>query len=159
MKFPSNFTTLVIGISLIIIIVLVESANSLPSLGESSGYESLKIKLDESTDDSNPSLPIWQVSQANTSINKQCNLNGQLNDNNEHLTSTGTAGPFLTVVLGKLNNMISNSLYVNLHLTGLVSRLAVYSQPLLRTYLLDHSLVLQPDVPSLFQVISSWFSV
>jgi len=103
-------------------------------------------------------VPVWQVSDVisnDTNISKQYNLNGQLSDNNEQLSSAGTAGPFLTVVLGKLNNMVSNSLYVNLHLTGLISRLAVYSQPLLRTYLLDHSLVLQPDVPSLFQIIGS----
>lgn len=137
---------------------LSESANSLPSLGESSGYESLKIKVDEAIDESNASLPIWQISQAtvsDTNTSKQCNLNGQISDNSEQISSTGTAGPFLTVILGKLNNMVSNSLYVNLHLTGLISRLAVYSQPLLRTYLLDHSLVLQPDVPSLFQIIGS----
>lgn len=62
------------------------------------------------------------------------------------------AGPFLTLLLQKLNNYLSNSFYVNLHLTGLISRLAIFPQALLRTYLLDHSLVLQPDVPSLFQV-------
>lgn len=127
-------------------------SESLPSLGESSGYESLKIKLDDTIDEP----PVWQISQNDSCSNKHQNsFNGQLHESSEHLNSTSTAGPFLTIVLEKLNNMISNSLYVNLHLTGLISRLAVYSQPLLRTYLLDNSLVLQPDVPSLFQIIGS----
>ncbi|KAF5281102.1 hypothetical protein FQR65_LT02968 [Abscondita terminalis] len=131
---------------------LSESANSLPSLGESSGYESLKFKLDDSTEDT----PVWQISQNDSSSSKQNNFSsGQLHESSEQLGSACTAGPFLTTVLGKLNTMTSNSLYVNLHLTGLISRLAVYSQPLLRTYLLDSSLVLQPDVPSLFQIIGS----
>lgn len=130
---------------------LSDSPNSLPSLGESSGYESLKIKLDDTFDD----IPSWQISQYETGNNKHDSVNEQSNENGEQLCSSSTAGPFITIVLEKLNSMISNSLYVNLHLTGLISRLAVYSQPLLRTYLLDHSLVLQPDVPSLFQIIGS----
>lgn len=130
---------------------LSESPNSLPSLGESSGYESLKIKLDDAIED----LPSWQISQNETASNKPCNLNEHLNENGDQLCSSSTAGPFITVILDRLNTMISNTLYVNLHLTGLISRLAVYSQPLLRTYLLDHSLVLQPDVPSLFQIIGA----
>ncbi len=49
--------------------------------------------------------------------------------------------------------MLQNSLYVNLLLTGIISRLAQYSQPLLRSLLLNHSLVLETNVKSLFQVI------
>lgn len=117
---------------------------SLPSLGESSGYESLKIKLDE---------PIWQVSlHANEhnhvpKLTAVCPVEGG--------DASASAGPFLTLLMEKLKNVLSNSFYANLHLTGLISRLAAYSHPLLRAYLLDHSLVLQPNVPSLFQVLGS----
>jgi len=48
--------------------------------------------------------------------------------------------------------MLQNSLHVNLLLTGIISRLAHYSQPLLRSLLLNHSLVLETNVKSLFQV-------
>ena len=48
--------------------------------------------------------------------------------------------------------MMQNSLYVNLLLTGLVTRLACYPQPLLRSFLLNHTLVFQPTVKSLLQV-------
>ena len=61
-------------------------------------------------------------------------------------------GPFLDVILKKLEALMSNSLYVNLHLTGLISRLAVYPQPLLHSFMLNHSLVFQPSIRSLFQV-------
>ncbi|ELT88159.1 hypothetical protein CAPTEDRAFT_183880 [Capitella teleta] len=65
------------------------------------------------------------------------------------------AGPFLTTLLHKLECLMQNSLYVNLLLTGLMCRLACFSQPLLRSFLLNHSLVFQPSVKSLVQVLSS----
>lgn len=61
-------------------------------------------------------------------------------------------GPFLDLLLRQLENMMTNSLYLNLQLTGLITRLAAYSQPLLLSLLLNHSLVFQPSVKSLFQV-------
>ncbi|WAQ99642.1 F16A1-like protein [Mya arenaria] len=68
---------------------------------------------------------------------------------------TPNIGPFLTAVLLKLESMMQNTLPVNLMLTGLISRLAVYSQPLLRSFLLNHNLVFQPTVKSLVQVLTS----
>lgn len=129
---------------------LDDNPNSLPSLGESSGYESLKIKPEDIGDEKS-FLPVWQISQ-NTSTVEIKHCNGRISEDAVQLNSAGTAGPFLTTILEKLKNFLSNSFYTNLHLTGLISRLAVYPQPLLRTYLLDHSLVLQPNVPSLYQV-------
>lgn len=129
--------------------VLDDNPNSLPSLGESSGYESLKMK----PDDFDKEIPAWQVSNNSIKESKSYTSNGPLTDDATQLNSSGSAGPFLTTVLEKLKFFLSNSFYINLHLTGLISKLAVYPQPLLRTYLLDHSLVLQPNIPSLFQVI------
>ncbi len=47
---------------------------------------------------------------------------------------------------------MQNTLYVNLLLTAVITRLACYPQPLLRSFLLNHSLVFQPTVKSLIQV-------
>lgn len=63
-----------------------------------------------------------------------------------------SVGTFLDTVLKKLECMMENNVYVNLHLTGLISRLAIYPQPLLQSFLLNHSLVFQPSIKSLFQV-------
>ena len=62
------------------------------------------------------------------------------------------AGPFMSALLNKLELMVQNPLYVNLQLTGLLSRLACYPQPLLKSLLLSNSLVFQPSVKSLLQV-------
>ncbi|XP_076468429.1 FHF complex subunit HOOK-interacting protein 1B-like isoform X2 [Babylonia areolata] len=64
-------------------------------------------------------------------------------------------GPFLAAVFSRLEGMVQNSLYANLLLTGLVSRMAAFPQPLLRSFLLNVNLVFQPSVKSLVQVLSS----
>lgn len=63
-----------------------------------------------------------------------------------------SAGPFVSVLLSRLENMLSNSLHVNLLLTGILAQLAAYPQPLLRSFLLNTNLVFQPTVRSLYQV-------
>ncbi|XP_072352166.1 FHF complex subunit HOOK-interacting protein 1A [Scyliorhinus torazame] len=64
-------------------------------------------------------------------------------------------GPFISVLLSKLENMPENELHVNLLLTGIVSQLACYPQPLLRSFLLNTNMVFQPSVRSLYQVLAS----
>ncbi|GBM90498.1 FTS and Hook-interacting protein [Araneus ventricosus] len=68
---------------------------------------------------------------------------------------TPNIGPFLSIILTRLEMMMQNDVYTNLHLTGIISRLACYPQPLLRSFLLNPSLVFQPTVRSLFQVLGS----
>ncbi|XP_034430163.1 FTS and Hook-interacting protein homolog [Hippoglossus hippoglossus] len=64
-------------------------------------------------------------------------------------------GPFMVVLFAKLENMLQNSLYVNILLTGIVAQLACYPQPLLRSFLLNTNMVFQPSVKSLIQVLGS----
>ncbi|XP_051565339.1 FHF complex subunit HOOK interacting protein 1B-like [Myxocyprinus asiaticus] len=64
-------------------------------------------------------------------------------------------GPFITVLFSKLENMMQNSLYVNILLTGVVFQLACYPQPLVRSFLLNTNMVFQPSIKSLIQVLGS----
>ncbi|XP_051782136.1 FHF complex subunit HOOK interacting protein 1B isoform X3 [Erpetoichthys calabaricus] len=64
-------------------------------------------------------------------------------------------GPFIAALFAKLENMMQNSLYVNIMLTGMLSQLACYPQPLLRSFLLNTNMVFQPSVKSLIQVLGS----
>ncbi|XP_028262446.1 protein FAM160A1 [Parambassis ranga] len=64
-------------------------------------------------------------------------------------------GPFVSVLLSRLENMLNNSLHVNLLLTGILAQLAAYPQPLLRSFLLNTNLVFQPTVRSLYQVLAT----
>ena len=69
-----------------------------------------------------------------------------------NLTVNLCAGPFMVVLFAKLENMLQNSLYVNILLTGIIAQLACYPQPLLRSFLLNTNMVFQPSVKSLIQV-------
>ena len=62
-------------------------------------------------------------------------------------------GPFLCALLNRLDHMLSNSLQINFLLTGLFAKLAYYSQLLLRSFLLNHNLVVQSNIKTLIQVI------
>lgn len=58
-------------------------------------------------------------------------------------------GPFLETLIKSVDGWLNNTMQVNLALCSIISRLAAYSQPLLRSLLLNPYLVLQPSVPSL----------
>ncbi|KAM9329742.1 FHF complex subunit HOOK-interacting protein 1A [Gastrophryne carolinensis] len=64
-------------------------------------------------------------------------------------------GPFISVVLSKLENMLENSLHVNLLLIEIITQLSAYPQPLIRSFLLNTNMVFQPSVRSLYQVLAS----
>lgn len=63
------------------------------------------------------------------------------------------AGPFLSALLRKLQTFTSNGIFVNLHLTGLISRLAWYPLPLIHSLLLRPDIPMTSDTPSLHQVL------
>lgn len=114
------------------------------SLERSSGYESLNCSPEETKTEE-----YWETSN-------NCQQKEELLETSKITCieqSGASAGPFLSILMDKLRNYLSNSFYINIHLTGLISRLAAYPQPVLRAYLLDHSLILQPNVPSIFEVI------
>ncbi|KFB46513.1 AGAP011705-PA-like protein [Anopheles sinensis] len=122
--------------------------DSLQSIGDSSGYESLNV-FSQSTSEQLPAplvLPpepklqrvdSWKIS------NVREEPIGDL-DLSEDLFAQGTVslGPFLTAIWGKLQTFTSNCMYVNLHLTGLISHLTLFPLPLL------HSILLRPDIPT-----------
>ncbi|XP_017296514.1 protein FAM160A1 isoform X2 [Kryptolebias marmoratus] len=64
-------------------------------------------------------------------------------------------GPFISVLLSRLENLLENSIAVNLLVTGILAQLASYPQPLLRSFLLSTDTNTQPSVPTLYQVLVS----
>ncbi|XP_074518528.1 FHF complex subunit HOOK-interacting protein 1A-like [Halichoeres trimaculatus] len=64
-------------------------------------------------------------------------------------------GPFVSVLLSRLENLLENSIAVNLLVTGILSQLASYPQPLLRSFLLTTDPQTQPTVRTLHQVLVS----
>nr|XP_036224862.1 UPF0518 protein GJ17503 isoform X3 [Bactrocera oleae]XP_036224863.1 UPF0518 protein GJ17503 isoform X3 [Bactrocera oleae] len=76
-------------------------------------------------------------------------------DFSEDLFAQGTVslGPFLNAIWGKLQTFTSNTLYVNLHLTGLITRLSCYPLPLVHSILLRPDIVITSDTPSFHQML------
>ncbi|CAF0774051.1 unnamed protein product [Didymodactylos carnosus] len=132
----------------------------------------------DTNEGTNPFISTTQSSYSMYSLQQSVSmdLSQMINDNNNQTTANNTSaiatstiqtqqqigngklsdvGPFLRTIFIKLENMLQNSLYVNLLLTGIIARLAYYSQPLLRSLLLNHSLVLETNVKSLFQILSN----
>ncbi|KAF6215997.1 hypothetical protein GE061_000334 [Apolygus lucorum] len=124
---------------------------SLPSADDvSSGYESF-AKPGEIVSEYGSGGEFDSPSSESETSNDGRNANPAL----QNFPSSPCIGPFLQALFNKLENMLAQNLFINLHLTGLISRLAIYSQPLLTSFLLDHSLIFQPSVRSLFQILSS----
>ncbi|XP_052862097.1 FHIP family protein AGAP011705 [Anopheles cruzii] len=129
--------------------------DSLQSIGESSGYESLNIFSQPTGNDQQQQQQVAALVDAQQQQQPPKRLDswkisnvpeetiGDL-DLSEDLFAQGTVslGPFLTAIWGKLQTFTSNCLYVNLHLTGLISHLTLYPLPLL------HSILLRPDIPT-----------
>ena len=86
------------------------------------------------------------------SVSKSSDSTFDDNKKVDTLYTTEILGPFLNAIFDKLEAMMDNSVYVNLLLTSLISRLACYPQPLLRSFLLNANLVIRPGVRSLAQV-------
>lgn len=62
-------------------------------------------------------------------------------------------GPFFTSIWSKLQTFTSNLLYVNIHLTGIISHIALYPLPLVHSILLRPDIPTTSDIPSFYQVL------
>jgi len=91
------------------------------------------------------------ISSPSTSYHDLVSIEGSATAN----LGENTIGPFLQALLLKLEGMLHNSYSVNLLLTGVIIRLAAYPQPIIRSFLLHPSLVFQPNVKSLMQVLNT----
>lgn len=117
---------------------------SLPSADDgSSGYESFKTcdRPDEESVACGSPCRGDRTASSGTGVGQMMN-------------ATPSIGPFLDTLLTKLESMPIQDLHTNLLITSILSRLAIYPQPLIHSFLLDHSLVFQPSIRSLFQILS-----
>ncbi|XP_034020870.1 protein FAM160A1-like [Thalassophryne amazonica] len=64
-------------------------------------------------------------------------------------------GPFISVLLSRLENLLENSIAVNLLVTGILAQLASYPQPLLKSFLLSTQTRDRSYMRTLYQVLVS----
>ncbi|RNA15972.1 hypothetical protein BpHYR1_050963 [Brachionus plicatilis] len=111
----------------------------------------------QTTSNALTAFPLYNESM-NTSTNSS-STNNQTFDSGVESTNSANKendlGPFLCALLNRLDHMLTNNLQINFVVTGILARLAFYPQLLLRSYLLNSNLVLQPNIKSLIQILSN----
>ncbi|XP_022815359.1 UPF0518 protein GF15501-like isoform X1 [Spodoptera litura] len=124
--------------------------DSLTSTGESSGYESFKYK--EGEGDEGFAEELFRRSF----VKKEDNgYEGEVPlIRSWRASAESIIGPLLASLLKKTAVLLESEVIVNCRVTSVVSKLASLPTPLLTSLLLCPGFVLQPNVPSLFQILS-----
>jgi hypothetical protein len=91
----------------------------------------------------------------NTNSTQTNNIISSIEITDSNSSKENDIGPFLCALLNRLDHMLNNSMQINFLITGLFARLVYYPQLLLRSYLLNHNLVMKSNIKSLIQVLTN----
>ncbi|XP_026332235.1 UPF0518 protein GF15501 isoform X3 [Hyposmocoma kahamanoa] len=126
--------------------------DSLTSVGESSGYDSFRYKTEEGED---------SEAFAEEAFKRSIGKPERAREYDEvplvrswRASAESIIGPLLSSLLKKAAGLLEAEVSVNGRVTCALSRLAALPTPLLASMLLCPGFVLQPNVPSLFQILS-----
>lgn len=127
--------------------------DSLTSIGESSDYESFRYRLEESEDNEEFAeesfKKIFSKSENNVTYESEVPSVKSWKTSAESII-----GPLLSYLLKKAACFLESDITTNCRVTSVLSKLASLPTPLLTSLLLCPGFVLQPNVPSLFQILS-----
>ncbi|XP_022170542.1 UPF0518 protein GG24907 isoform X1 [Myzus persicae] len=135
--------------------------NSILSADDSSsGYESFKAMKDIDkmlgTDDSRPADEMLSNNSSPCgSDSPTCFIRQSTFKTKEPFTQYSCLGPFLEALFSNLENFPEQDFRINLRLTAVLTRLSMYNKPLIQSLLLNHSMIFQPCIRSLFQILRS----
>ncbi|XP_008184399.1 UPF0518 protein GJ17503 isoform X2 [Acyrthosiphon pisum] len=135
--------------------------NSILSADDSSsGYESFKAMKDIDkmlgTDDNKAADEILSnTSSPCGSDSPTCFIRQSTFKTKDPLTQYPCLGPFLEALFSNLENLPEQDFRINLRLTAVMTRLSMYNKPLIQSLLLNHSMIFQPCIRSLFQILRS----
>ncbi|XP_039759985.1 UPF0518 protein GJ17503 isoform X2 [Pararge aegeria] len=124
--------------------------DSLTSFGESSGYDSFRYRVDDNEDEG------FAEESFRKSFVKCCDVRNddEVPSVNWRASADSMISPLLTCVLKKVANFLQADLATTCRVSSLVCKLASFPTPLLTSLLLCPGVVLQPNVPSLFQILT-----
>ncbi|XP_025192379.1 UPF0518 protein GJ17503 isoform X2 [Melanaphis sacchari] len=136
--------------------------NSILSADDSSsGYESFKAMkdIDKILGNDENSRPVDEI-LSNTSSpcgsdSPTCFMRQATFKTKESFTQYPYLGPFLEALFSNLENLPEQDFRINLRLTAVMTRLSMYNKPLIQSLLLNHSMIFQPCIRSLFQILRS----
>ncbi|KAL5239491.1 hypothetical protein ACI65C_006901 [Semiaphis heraclei] len=140
---------------------LENDQNSILSADDSSsGYESFKAIKDIdkilASEDSRPADEILSNTSSPCGSNSPtCFIRQSTLKTKEPFTHYPCLGPFLEALFSNLENLPEQDFRINLRLTAVMTRLSIYNKPLIQSLLLNHSMIFQPCIRSLFQILRS----
>ncbi|XP_075984477.1 FHIP family protein GJ17503-like isoform X2 [Anticarsia gemmatalis] len=123
--------------------------DSLTSLGESSGYESFRYK--EGEDSEGFAEEVFRKSLGKREARE---FDGEPLVRNWRASAESIIGPLVSSLLKKTSSLLSSEVVANCRVTSVISKLASLPTPLLTSLLLCPTVGLQPNVPSLYQILS-----
>ncbi|XP_061379790.1 FHIP family protein GJ17503-like isoform X2 [Danaus plexippus] len=124
--------------------------DSLTSMGESSGYDSFLYRVDDQDDEG------FSEDSFKKSI---ISVKQEVREYEEPVKSWRVSaetiiGPLLASLLRKSASFLESELAVACRVSSVLSKLAYFPTPILSALLLCPGFLLQPNVPSLFQILS-----
>ncbi|XP_026809677.1 UPF0518 protein AGAP011705 isoform X2 [Rhopalosiphum maidis] len=136
--------------------------NSILSADDSSsGYESFKAvkdidKMLGNDESCRPADEILSITSSPCgSDSPTCFIRQTTFKTKESFTQYPCLGPFLEALFSNLENFPEQDFRINLRLTAVMTRLSMYNKPLIQSLLLNHSMIFQPCIRSLFQILRS----
>ena len=132
--------------------IVIVSEVSLPKINEETSQANMCSSLNLTT------FPTYTNSSLNSSVNSlsesanPSTVDSGIESTNSCSSKENEIGPFLCAIFNRLDHILSNSLQINFILTGLVAKLAYYPHLLLRSFLLNHNIVVQANIKTLPQV-------
>ncbi|KAI5645824.1 retinoic acid induced 16-like protein domain-containing protein [Phthorimaea operculella] len=127
--------------------------DSLTSIGESSGYDSFRYKAEEGEEGEGFAEESFRRSFSKGATERARHYHSELPARSWRAQPETIIGPLLSSLLKKAASLLEAELAVNWRVTGALSKLMSLPAPLL-TSLLCPGHLLQPNVPSLYQILS-----
>ncbi|XP_047537499.1 FHIP family protein GJ17503-like isoform X1 [Vanessa atalanta] len=126
--------------------------DSLTSFGESSGYDSFMYRIDENEDEGFAE-DSFMKSFVKSTVTVTREYDEMSSVRNWRASAESIIGPLLHSLLKKAANFLETEVAVTCRVSSILSKLASLPTPLLTALLLCPGFVLQPNVPSLFQIL------
>ncbi|CAK1594025.1 unnamed protein product [Parnassius mnemosyne] len=128
--------------------------DSLNSVEESSGYDSFKFRMEENEEGESYAEESFRKSFTKEKSGSEGLYEGEtVSIRCWRASAESIIGPMLCSLLRKAAALLESEVVVNCRVTGILSKLVSLPTPLLASLLVCPGFMLQPNVPSLYQIL------
>lgn len=131
-----------------------DNHDSLTSVGESSGYDSFRYRLEDNEDERFAEDSFRKRFLKSSLIQDVKDYDEVCGLRNWRVSAESLIGPLLLSLLKKAANFLESDVGTACRVSSVLSKMASMPTPILTALLLCPGFVLQPNVPSLFQILN-----